>query len=127
MISKATIVGRIGKKEHKETKNGGLICALSIVTKKRYIDSQGEKQEQESWHNVNFYNRIADCVIKYDNVGDLVYIEGEISNKKVETEHGVVKWIYSITGYEIRKLSPPKLGDKDEPNGNLAEDVSMWE
>lgn len=126
MINKVTLLGRIGKKDFKPTRNGSHICSLSIATNKRYNDSSGTFKELTTWHNVNFFNKIAEVSNKYANVGDLVYIEGEISNKKVE-ENGVNRIIHSIIGSEIKVLfESKKKKDKEKiPDdfGNKIADV----
>jgi len=112
MINKATILGRIGNKDHKQTKTGNDMTSLSIATNRKYIDKQGAQRENTTWHTVYFFNKLAEIANKYTEKGDLIYIEGEISNKKIEDANGV-RWIYSITGSELKLL----------PNGkkNVAE------
>ena len=111
MINKVTLLGRIGKKDHKATRNGSFLCHLSIATERKHIDSHGNTVKNVTWHNVNFFNKLADVVNKYTNVGDLIYIEGEINNKKIE-ENGVNRMIHSITG-NVAKFIP--TGRKDNP------------
>lgn len=108
MINKATLLGRIGKKDFKDLKNGGHMCTLSIATSRKYMDSSGQRQEQTTWHNVNYFNKLAEIANKYANVGDLIYIEGEICNKKIEDGSGGFKFIYSITGSEMQFIPTGK-------------------
>jgi len=107
MLAKAILIGRIGKKELKPLKKGGEMVSISLATNRRYKDAAGEKHEVTTWHQVSFFSKLADVVMKYTNVGDLIYIEGEIQNLKIETENGPTKWMYSVTGQEI-KLLPNK-------------------
>ena len=120
MINKVTLLGRIGKKVYKPTRNGSYICTLSLATNRKYIDSKGQPTEITTWHIVNFFNKIADIVEKYAFVGDLLYIEGEISNKKIE-ENGVNRMIHSIIGNEVKFLpnikKDLKLPKSEEPHG----------
>lgn len=101
MINKVTLLGRVGKKDYKSTKNGSFLCNLSIATSREYIDSNGNKVRNTTWHNVNFFNKLAEITNKFVNVGDLIYLEGEISNRKVE-ENGVNRMIHSIIGNEVK-------------------------
>lgn len=103
MINRATLLGRIGKKDSKETQNGSHMTSLSIATNRRYIDSKGAQVDNTTWHTVYFFDKIADIANKYTEVGDLVYIEGEINNKKIEDANGS-RWVYSIKGSEIKLL-----------------------
>ena len=127
MINKVQILGRIGKKESKTTRNGSNMTSLSIATNRKYIDSKGNQVDNTTWHTVYFFNKIADIADKYTEVGDLVYIEGEINNKKIEDANGS-RWVYSINGSEIKLLPNGRKNSgqnydkpKEEPNSN-AED-----
>lgn len=112
MINKATLLGRIGKKDYKVTRNGIPLCSLSIATNRKHIDAHGNPTETTTWHYVNFFNKLADVTNKYTQVGDLVYIEGEINHKKVIDDNGTEKWMYSIVGNEIKFIP---TGRKDQP------------
>ena len=126
MINKVTLLGRVGKKVCKPTKNGSYICRLSIATSEKYIDSKGIKNEITTWHIVNFFNKLADVVEKHVNVGELVYIEGQISNKTKE-ENGVIKFIHSIVGNEIKFLPNMKKDNINKVEGNNETDLLSLE
>jgi len=127
MINKAILLGRIGTKEHKPTKNGGYVCLLSIATNRKYLDSSGQKKEMTTWHNVNFFNHLAEIANKFAHVGDLIYVEGELSNKKIE-ENGKSRIVHSITGSQLKVLPNVKKQNSDyEPNGNIATDELIEE
>jgi single stranded DNA-binding protein len=124
MINKAILLGRIGTKEHKPTKIGGHVCMLSIATNRKYLDSSGVKKDYTIWHNVNFFNHLAEIANKYAHVGDLVYLEGEIINKKIE-ENGTSRMIHSITGSTLKVLpNVRKHPSEYEPNGNIAPETN---
>lgn len=103
MINRVTLLGRIGKKDYKLTVSGLPLCQLSVATEERYIDGMGMQKKVTTWHNVNFFNKLAEVAEKYTMVGDLTYIEGKISNKKIE-ENGVNRVIHSIIGDKIQFL-----------------------
>lgn len=108
MIGEATLLGRVGKKEHKEVKNGVHMTTLSIATNRKYIDAKGQHQEITNWHNVNFFNKLAEIANSYAHVGDVIWIRGEISNKKIEDGQGNSRWVYSITGQKIQLIPQGK-------------------
>ena len=110
MINKVTLLGRVGQKDFKPTKNGSFICKLSVATDRKYIGTNGETNKITTWHNVNVFNKLAEICNKFVHVGNLVYIEGEISNRKYD-ENGVTKVIHSITGNEVKFIP---TGRKDE-------------
>lgn len=114
MINKAILLGRVGQKEFKPTKNGSFICKLSIATNKNYIDSNGVKNQVTTWHNVNFFGKLAEICNQHLHVGYLVYIEGEITNRKYE-ENGVNKVSHSITGTEVKFIPNGRKGEPANP------------
>lgn len=108
MINIATILGRVGKKDMKQLKNGGDLTVLSIATSKRYKDATGQAQEQTTWHNVSCFSKLAEIASKYVHVGDLVFIQGEIQNKKIEVGEKAGQYMYSIHANDIKFI--PKGG-----------------
>ena len=127
MINKATLLGRIGKKDTKTLTNGTELTSLSIATSKKWMDKSGTRQETTTWHKVDCFNKLAEIAAKYAHVGDVIYIEGEIQNKKYEKD-GQTKWLYSVTASELKLLpqGEKKEGTGEAPppavNQSLAED-----
>ncbi len=108
MLNQATLIGRVGKKDVHALKNGGEMINLSIATNRTWTDQQGVKQEQTTWHNVNFFNKLADVVKRYAHVGNLIYVQGEINHKQITRGEREGQWAYSITGSLIKLLPSPK-------------------
>jgi single-strand DNA-binding protein len=124
MINKATLLGRIGKKEIKNTKNNEEMTLISVATNRKWIDSKGEVNNKTTWHNIVFFSKLAGIVKKYAQVGSLVYIEGEINNKKIESGEREGEYIYSVTGEKIQFIPSSKNESKenDKKEDNLLED-----
>ncbi len=124
MINEAILVGHIGRKDTKPLKNGGEVTALSLATTAKFIDSSGEKQTRTTWHNINCFSKLAEIAAKYVHVGDVVYIRGEINNKKIEQGERAGQYMYSVTAQDIRFLPGGKKKDTDskpnkpEPDGS---------
>lgn len=116
MINEAILVGNVGKKDTKTLKNGTDITVLSIATTTKYMDSSGEKQVRTTWHNINCFSKLSDIVAKYVHVGDLIYIRGEINNKKIEQGERAGQYMYSITAQDIRFLPGGKKKEADAPS-----------
>ena len=125
MLNKACLLGRIGKKDSKQVKTGDM-TTLSIATSKKYTDSSGTKHEDTTWHTVNFFGKLANISAQYAHVGDMIYIEGEINHREVESTNGSKNWRYSINGSQltfIPKGSPKKQdAPVQEPAGGLVDD-----
>ena len=126
MINKVTLLGRIGKKEFKQTRTGLPLCQLSVATEERWLDSTGNQKKETTWHNVNFFSKLAEVSEKYTLVGDLVYIEGKISNRKIADDNGVNRMVHSITGSFIQ-FFPRATKNADKTNENHSQDDTPYE
>ena len=117
-------MGRIGRKDKKTLKNGGEMTTLHLATSRKYTNSSGEKRELTTWHNVNFFNILSDIVSRYAHVGDLIHIEGEIKNKRIESGERIGQWAYSVTGSEVTFIPTGKKSSEDMPLKPLPEENS---
>lgn len=115
MTAFAHLIGHVGTKKTKPLDNGGFCTTISIATKNKFKDSKGLKHEVTNWHYVNFFARLAEVVDKYVEVGDMLYVQGEIRTKKLEghEEDDKGRWIYSVTGSQIKFLK--SKNDKNLP------------
>ncbi len=120
MINEAILVGNVGKKDTKTLKNGTDVTILSIATTTKYMDSSGERQTRTTWHNINCFSKLSEIASKYVHVGDLIYIRGEINNKKIEQGERAGQYMYSITAQDIRFLPGGKKKEADAPEKKAA-------
>lgn len=127
MINEATLIGRIGKKDSKTLKNGSEMALLSIATSRKWIDGNGQQQENTTWHNVNFFNKLAEIVNKYAEVGGLVYIKGEINNKQITSGEREGQWAYSITGNQIKLIPTGAKKDKESKPDKKQDDLDEFD
>ncbi len=125
MINRATILGRIGKKDSKETKDGQQMTKLSIATNRKHKDATGESKEQTTWHMVVLFNKLADISAKYAHVGDLVYIEGDINHRKIEDGEYAGRMVYSITAHAMKVIPTGRKNIEEYPNEKVDRDVDI--
>lgn len=82
-VNKATLLGRVGSDPTiNEMSSGGKIVKVSIATSERWRDASGNNQEKTQWHQVVFFNALADIAAKILKKGDQAYIEGVIEYNK---------------------------------------------
>lgn len=122
MINRAIILGRIGFIESKNI-NNTTYTKLSVATNEKWKDKNGEKQEKTLWHNVYGFNKLAEIMSKYSKVGDVVYVEGRISQNKYKDENGVEKISPSITATEFKILN--SSGEKPSQEHNKDANVKV--
>lgn len=113
MINTAMLLGRVGKKDTKQLRNGGEVTVFSIATSKKYKDSQGQAQEQTTWHNVNCFSKLSEVASKYVHVGDLVFVQGEIQHKKIESGERAGQYAYSVHANEIKFIPKGKSENQE--------------
>jgi single-strand DNA-binding protein len=111
MINMAMLLGRVGNKDTKTLRNGNEVTILSVATSKKFKDATGQVQEQTTWHNVNCFSKLCEIANKYVHVGDLVFVQGDIQNKKIEAGDRAGQYVYSIHANAIKFI--PK-GNKSE-------------
>ncbi len=104
MVNQGTILGRVGKIDTKTTSTGIKISNCSMVTSKKFTKN-GQREEKVTWHNVKMFNKLAEIAEKYVNVGDLLYIQGEMDSQKYTTQDGQERVQHFVIAHEL-KLMP---------------------
>ena len=122
MINQATIIGRVGKIETKTISTGTKITNISIVTSKKYTKN-GEKQEKVTWHNVTAFQKVAEIAEKYVNVGDLLYIQGEMDSQKYTSQDGQERTKHFIIAHTLQLMPKTKEHPTAAPKVKFQEDT----
>lgn len=124
MINIGQLLGRVGTISTKILPDGGKVTNLSMVTSKKYKSKDGEKKEKTTWHNVTMYAKLAEISEKYVNVGDLLFVQGEMDNQKYIDKEGVEKFKAFIIAHDL-KLLPKTKEHKAEPKPEPVKDWPM--
>ncbi len=114
MTNIALLQGCVGKKETKISKNGNELTMLSIATNKSFKDASGVKQETTTWHNVVCFQKLSDIATKYINVGDRIFVQGEIQNKKIEGGERDGQYMYSVIANNIEFIPSGKKSEEKQ-------------
>ena len=122
MINIGQILGRVGKIDTKTTSTGTKISNISIVTSKKYIKN-GEKQEKVTWHNVTAFQKVAEIAEKYVNVGDLLYIQGEMDNQKYQGQDGQEKTKNFIIAHTLQLMPRTREQSATAPKGKVQDEA----
>lgn len=134
-VNKVIIIGTCGKDpETKYMPSGGAVTNISIATNETWKDKQtGEKQEKTEWHNIVFFNRLAEIAGEYLKKGSQVYIEGKLQTRKWQDKQGNDRYTTEIIANELQMLGkveskPTWQGDTNHGGGgsqNAADDVDF--
>ncbi|MDP1707691.1 MAG: single-stranded DNA-binding protein [Gammaproteobacteria bacterium] len=123
-INKVILVGNLGKDpEIRYMPSGGAVANITIATSESWKDkTSGEQQERTEWHNVVFYNRLAEIVGEYLKKGSQVYVEGSLRTRKWQDKNtGTDRYTTEIIANEMQMLGSKGGGGSasyaDKPAG----------
>lgn len=105
-VNKVILVGNCGKDpETRYTPSGSAVTNMSIATSEQWTDKQsGQKQERTEWHNVVFFNRLAEIAGEYLRKGSQVYVEGSLRTRKWQDKNGQDRYSTEIVANEMQML-----------------------
>jgi len=105
-INKVILIGNLGKDpEVRYMPSGSAVTNVTVATSENWKDKQtGEKQERTEWHNVVFFNRLAEIAGEYLKKGSKVYIEGSLRTRKWQDKNGQDRYTTEIVANEMQML-----------------------
>jgi len=105
-VNKVILVGNCGKDpDTRYTPSGSAVTNISIATSEQWTDKQsGQKQERTEWHNVVFFNRLAEIAGEYLRKGSQVYVEGSLRTRKWQDKSGNDRYTTEIVASEMQML-----------------------
>lgn len=117
-VNKVILVGNLGKDpEVRYTANSTAVANVTIATSEQWKDKQsGQTQERTEWHNVVFYNRLAEIVGEYLKKGSQIYVEGSLRTRKWQDKEGKDRYTTEIIASEMQML-----GGRGAGGGGTAE------
>lgn len=103
-LNKVLLLGRAGRDpEMRYAASGSAIVNLSIATSESWKDkASGEKREATEWHNVVFYDRLAEIVGEYVKKGSLILVEGKLRTRKWQDKSGADRYTTEIHAKEMQ-------------------------
>lgn len=111
-VNKVILVGNCGKDpETKYMPSGGAVTNVSIATSESWKDKQtGETKERTEWHNIVFFNRLAEIVGEYVRKGSQIYIEGALRTRKWQDKSGQDRYTTEVVASEMQMLGSRQGG-----------------
>jgi single-strand DNA-binding protein len=122
-VNKVILIGNLGKDpEVRYMTSGGAVANVTLATSESWKDKQsGEKQERTEWHNVVFYNRLAEIAGEYLKKGSKVYVEGSLRTRKWQDKNsGADRYTTEIIASEMQMLDGRGGGGGGEGYGGGA-------
>lgn len=118
-INKVILIGNLGKDpEMRSMPSGGQVTNVTVATSESWKDkATGEAKEKTEWHNVVFFNRLAEIAGQYLKKGGKVYIEGSLRTRNWEKD-GVTHYKTEIVANEMQMLDGKPGGGDSEGGSN---------
>ncbi len=126
-INKVILLGRVGKDPEVKQFDGGSKASFSVATTERGFTTKDGKEypEKTEWHNIVCWKGLATIAERFVKKGDLIYIEGKITNRSWESD-GYKHYITEIVADNIELLgnkSESKANDPfEEPSMSIGQD-----
>lgn len=105
-LNKVFLIGRLtNDPENRTLPSGQLVTTFGLATTHFFTDKNNQKQQQTDFHNIVFFNKLAEIASQYLKKGSLVFIEGRIHNRSWQGQDGIKKYRTEIIG-ERMQLGP---------------------
>jgi len=128
-INKVILIGNLGRDpEVRYMPSGSAVTNVTVATTDSWKDKQtGDKQERTEWHNVVFFNRLAEIAGEYLKKGSKVYVEGSLRTRKWQDKNtGADRYTTEIVANEMQMLDSKGGGsasfNQDEPSSSSSKD-----
>ncbi len=115
--NRVQLIGHLGQDpEIKNLENGKKVVNFTIATNDTFKNTEGQKVEETTWHNIVAWNGLAERAAKYLRKGKEVAIDGRLVYKSYEDKKGVTKYVTEIVLNEMLFLgsSVRNGGEKEE-------------
>lgn len=105
-VNKVILIGNLGRDpEVRYMPSGGAVANVTLATSESWKDRQtGEMQERTEWHNVVFFNRLAEIAGEYLRKGSKIYVEGSLRTRKWQGKDGQDRYTTEIVASEMQML-----------------------
>lgn len=105
-INKVILIGNLGRDpEVRYMPSGGAVANVTLATSESWRDRQsGEQQERTEWHNIVFFNRLAEIAGEYLRKGSKIYVEGSLRTRKWQGKDGQDRYTTEIVVNEMQML-----------------------
>ena len=106
-VNKVIVIGNLGRDPEVRTlpNSGTSVANLSVATKERFKDREGNPQERVEWHRIVAFGKLADNCERLLSKGRQVYVEGRLTTRQYEAKDGSGKrYRTEIVAAQLRVL-----------------------
>jgi single-strand DNA-binding protein len=91
--------------EIKSFGNEQKLAKFSVATTETFKNASGEKEKITQWHNVVVWGKLASVVEKYMQKGQMIALEGQLTNRSYTDKSGNKRYITEINANQIQMLA----------------------
>lgn len=112
ILNKIQLTGRVGKLTPQEYE-GRRFVTIRIGVPDKY-NKQDQKSES-TWFNIVVNGRTAEFAEKYVGIGDYIYVEGRLADRKYADAQGVEKTTWNVYANELMIVAKKQEKSEDAP------------
>jgi single-strand DNA-binding protein len=118
-VNKVILIGNLTRDvELKYTPKGTAVAAGSLAINRSYKAESGEKREETTYVDVEFWGRVAEIVSEYVRKGNPLYVEGRLKQESWEDkETGKKRTKMKVVGENIQLMGSGSKGAKTAASG----------
>jgi len=100
--NKAEVIGNLGATPTlRATGSGVSVTNLSVATSRNYRTANGESRSETTWHKIAVFGKTAEACCSHLQKGDLVSVEGRLSNREYEDKDGIKRFVTEIVAEKV--------------------------
>ncbi len=102
MKNHVQLIGRLGDNvELSETGNGNKYARISLATNEAYMNKEGQKVENTTWHNCVAWGKTAEIISQFGEKGKQVALQGKLVNRNYEDKEGIKRYVTEVNVNEV--------------------------
>ncbi len=110
------LIGHVGKQpEVRFLESGNTLARFSMATNETFLNSQGEKVSNTTWHSIVAWGKIAELCERLLKKGTEVVLDGKLVSRTYDTEDGTRKYITEIQLNEFVLVGSKVSTKTEEP------------
>jgi single-strand DNA-binding protein len=123
-VNKVILVGNLTRDpELRHTSNKKAVCVIGLATNRSWTDENGEKHEEQEYHRLVAWDKLAETCHQYLRKGRKIYAEGRLQTRSYTEQDSVEKYATEIVLDRMEMLDAMPQDVKETLNGTAVQHV----
>ncbi len=101
------------KPELRHTQSEIPVTDFSVAMSEKWRTKNGEDRSETTWAKIVCWGRLAESIVPIIEKGDLVYVEGKLSNRSYEKD-GISRQVTEIEAFNVLKMDSSRSAESTE-------------